>query len=77
MGSFVPLYTAQYVPTWFWDALPPEQLEAWVRSRIPPEMLPALARGMQAVHFRVREKAGLVAAVDAYLAGQPRMQSRR
>jgi aminopeptidase N len=77
MGSFVPLYTAQYVPTWFWDALPPEQLEAWVRSRIPPEMLPALARGMQAVHFRVREKAGLVAAVDAYLAGQPRLQSRR
>jgi len=77
MGTFVPLYMAQYVPTWFWNALPPEQLEAWIRSRLPPELLPALARGMQAVHFRVHEKASLVAATDAYLAAQPRLQGQR
>lgn len=77
MGTFVPLYTAQYVPTWFWNALPPEQLEAWIRSRVPPELLPALARGMQAARFRVREKAELVSAADAYLAAQPKLQSQR
>ncbi|HWG76234.1 MAG TPA: M1 family aminopeptidase [Steroidobacteraceae bacterium] len=70
LGTFVPLYTAQYVPQWFWNALPPEQLEAWARARIAPDLLPALARGMQAVHFNLREKAELVSAADAYLASR-------
>jgi aminopeptidase N len=74
MGAFVPLYTAQYVPEWFWNALPPEQLEAWVRARIPTELLPELARGMQTVHFNLREKAALVSAADAYLAAAPRQR---
>jgi aminopeptidase N len=76
MGTFVPLYTAQYVPEWFWNALPPEHLEAWARARIPTQLLPVLARGMQAVHFNLREKAALVSAADAYLATLPGQRSR-
>jgi aminopeptidase N len=75
MGTFAPLYTAQYVPEWFWNALPPAQLEAWARSHIPTELLPELARGMQTVHFNLREKAALVSAADAYLASAPRQPS--
>jgi aminopeptidase N len=68
MGTFVPLATAQYVPEWFWNALPPEQLESWARARIPADLLPALERGMQSVRFRRSEQAALVSAADAYLA---------
>jgi aminopeptidase N len=70
LGTFVPLYTAQYAPQWFWDALPPAQLEAWARARLAPDLLPALARGMQAVQFNLSEKAALVPAADTYLAAR-------
>ena len=65
--SFAPLMIAQYVPTAFWDSLPPDQLETWVRAHVPAEMSVNVDRGMESVHFKLSEKQALVAAADQYL----------
>ena len=66
--QYRPLYLAQIVPERLWDALPPGDLEAWLKARVPAEMAPNLARGMASARFRLSSKAAMVAAADAYLA---------
>ena len=68
--KYAPLTTAEYVPEYFWEAVPPEQLEAWVRSRVPAEMAPNIARGMEAARTLQAEKPRLVSAADAYVASR-------
>jgi aminopeptidase N len=63
--KYAPLISAQYVPAWFWDAVPLEQLEAWVRSHVPEQMAPNIARGMETARFKLSEKRTLLAAADA------------
>jgi aminopeptidase N len=65
--TFAPLIIAQYVPVGFWDSLPPDQLETWVRAHVPAEMSVNVDRGMESVHFKLAEKQALVAAADQYL----------
>ena len=65
--SFAPLIVAQYVPAGFWDSVPLDQLEAWVRAHVPAEMSDNVDRGMESAHFKLSEKQALVPAVDAYL----------
>lgn len=67
--KYAPLITAQYVPEYFWDAAPPQELEAWVRGRLPAEMSVNIERGMETVRVLRAEKAALVPAADAWLAG--------
>ena len=67
--KYAPLITAQYVPEYFWDAVSPQELEAWVRARLPAEMAPNIARGMETVRVLRAEKAALVPETDAWLAG--------
>ncbi|MYN20955.1 M1 family peptidase [Rugamonas sp. FT107W] len=67
---FGPMILAQYTPEMFWRALPPEQLEAWIKGKVPADLLPNLARGMEVARFKLAEKAMLVKATDAYLAGK-------
>jgi aminopeptidase N len=67
-GSLAPLVEAQYVPQIFWDSMPPEQMEAWLRAHVPAEMGPQIAKGMEGARFQVAEKAELVPAAEAYLA---------
>jgi aminopeptidase N len=74
--QYRPLLLAQYVPEYLWNALPPDELEAWLKVRVPPEMAANLARGMQAARFKRRKKAELVAAADAYLASRKALASR-
>jgi aminopeptidase N len=62
-----PIIVAQYVPAAYWSAVPPAEIEAWVRAHVPPEMGPNVDRGMETLHFRVAEKERLVRAADAYL----------
>ena len=70
--SIAPLIVAQYVPTSFWDSVPLDQLEAWVRSHVPAEMSENVDRGMESAHFRLSEKQALVPAADAYVrSGKP------
>ncbi len=66
-----PLYLAQYMPGAFWNSLPLEQLEAWLKAHLPEELSPQLARGMEAARFKVALKARLNEAVDRYLATRP------
>ncbi|MFZ0497840.1 MAG: M1 family metallopeptidase [Steroidobacteraceae bacterium] len=67
-GSLAPLVEAQFVPQIFWDSLPPDQMEAWLKAHVPAEMSPQLAKGMEGARFRVAEKAHLVPAANTYLA---------
>ncbi|HEX4387645.1 MAG TPA: M1 family aminopeptidase [Steroidobacteraceae bacterium] len=66
--KYAPLITAQTVPLRFWDAVPLEELEAWVRAHVPSEMAPNVARGMESARFNAADKASLVPAADAYVA---------
>jgi len=65
--SEAPLVIAQYIPSAYWDSVPLDQLEAWVRAHVPAEMSPNIARGMETARFKLSEKAALIPAVDAYL----------
>ncbi|HEX4151427.1 MAG TPA: M1 family aminopeptidase [Steroidobacteraceae bacterium] len=62
-----PLILAQIVPSVYWDAVPLDQLESWVRGHVPAEMSDAVARGMETARFKLKEKNALVAAADAYV----------
>ena len=66
-AKYAPLMVAQYVPVYFWDCLPLEQLEAWVRAHVPVEMSANIARGMEAARFNRVVKDALVPAADAYI----------
>jgi aminopeptidase N len=63
-----PLVVAQQTPAAYWDALPLDQLEAWVRANIPKGASDNLARGMETAHHQAAQKLALVKAADAYLA---------
>jgi aminopeptidase N len=63
-----PLRVAQQTPAVYWDALPLDQLEAWVRANIPKGAADNLARGMETAHHLAAQKLVLVKAADAFLA---------
>jgi aminopeptidase N len=65
--SFAPMIVAQYVPAGFWDSVPLDQLEAWVRSHVPAEMSENVDRGMETARFKLSEKRAIVPAADAYV----------
>jgi aminopeptidase N len=67
-----PLVVAQQAPARYWDALPLDQLEAWVRANIPKGATDNLARGMETAHYLAAQKLALVKAADAYLASAKR-----
>lgn len=68
--QYRPLMLAQYVPEFLWNAVPLDELNAWLKARVPPEMAANLARGMQAARFKLSRKDALVGAADAYLASR-------
>jgi aminopeptidase N len=63
-----PLRVAQQTPAVYWDALPLDQLESWVRANIPKGASDNLARGMETAHHSAEQKVALVKAADEYLA---------
>ncbi len=64
--KYAPLITSQYVPEYFWNSAPPEQIEQWVRAHVAAEMSRNVDRGMEAARFRLSEQQALIAAVDAF-----------
>jgi aminopeptidase N len=58
---------AHYVPGKFWNSAPPQEIQTYIYGRIPPDLRPDLARGMDDVHFSLKQHALLDAATDAYL----------
>jgi aminopeptidase N len=67
-GDSRALAVAEQTPAVYWDALPLDQLEAWVHANIPPGAFDNLARGMETAHHLAAEKPALVKAADQYLA---------
>jgi aminopeptidase N len=62
------LRVAQETPAIYWDALPLDQLEAWVRANTPAGTADNVARGMETAHYQAAQKLALVKAADLYLA---------
>jgi aminopeptidase N len=62
------LRVAQETPAVYWDALPLDQLEAWVRANTPKGTSDNVARGMETAHHQAAQKLALVKAADLYLA---------
>lgn len=58
---------AQSAPAVYWDALPLDALDAWVRSHVPAAMAPNISRGMETARYKRSEQQALIAATDAYL----------
>jgi len=69
-GEMAPLFEAQYIPQIFWDSLPPDRMEAWLKAHVPAAMGPQIAKGMEGARFRVAEKAQLVPEANAYLSAR-------
>jgi aminopeptidase N len=63
-----PMLIAQYSPQVYWNSLPLDQLEAWIKSQVSNDMLPVLRRGMETARFQLAQKRALVDAADRYLA---------
>jgi aminopeptidase N len=76
LGHLEPLVLAQYVPEGFWNALPLDQLKAWVLAHVPGEMAAVVDKGMDGAKFRVAVKRALVPAADAYV-GRRRVAGSR
>ena len=70
LGHVAPLFVTQYVPDFFWNSLPLDQMEGWLKARVPAEMSPNVEKGMEAARFKASEKAFLVPAADAYVASK-------
>ena len=69
-GTVSASITVRFVPQIFWNAVPPDQLEAWVRAHTPAEGAPMIARAMEGARFKLGEKAMLVRAADSFLGAQ-------
>jgi hypothetical protein len=74
--SFAPMLIAQTIPNTYWDSVPLEQLESWVRAHVPAEMSPNIERGMEAARFKLSEKKALIPEVDAYLLSRRSAQKK-
>jgi aminopeptidase N len=66
-----PMILAQFVPQVFWDSVPPDQLEPWIKAHVPAEMAPQIARGMESARFKIDQKAAMSRAADQFLSSRP------
>ena len=67
MGQYAAQSEAEFVPEVFWDSVPLDQLQQWVKAQLPAELAPDLQRGMDAARLRFALKAKLVPAADSYV----------
>jgi aminopeptidase N len=67
-GALAPLFEAEYVPQQFWNSLPPDKMEVWIRAHVPAEMNDYIEKGMEGARFQYSQKQALVPAADAYVA---------
>jgi aminopeptidase N len=70
-GNMAPLFEAEFVPQFFWNSLPLDKMEAWIRSHVPAEMNDYIEKGMDSARFQYSQKQELVPAADAYVASRP------
>jgi hypothetical protein len=63
-------FIAEDSPEIFWNSLPVDQLESWVRAHVPAQMHMEIAHGMEAARLRLGLQARLSAAVSQFAAAQ-------
>jgi aminopeptidase N len=63
-----PQIIAQYVAPGYWNAVPLNTLEAWIKANTPPGLAPMVARGMESARLSASIKSKLVPQADAYVA---------
>ena len=51
-GPFASQFTAAQVPLAFWNAVPLDQLEAWIKAHVPAELASDISRGQEAARSR-------------------------
>jgi aminopeptidase N len=61
------LILGQQVPAIYWDSLPLDELETWIKAHVPAEAADTVARGMQTARFRLGVKRALLPAADAFV----------
>jgi aminopeptidase N len=66
-----PNVLAKTTPDVFWNSIPPETLQAWIKERIEPGMADTLGDSMQTARFRLDEKNRLVQQADRIVARKP------
>ncbi|MDN4056205.1 M1 family metallopeptidase [Massilia sp. YIM B02763] len=59
-----PNILAKTAPDVFWNSIPPETLQSWIKERIEPGMADTLSDSMQTARFRLDEKNRLVQQAD-------------
>jgi aminopeptidase N len=69
-GNLAPLFEAQYVPEIFWNSMPLDQMESWLKSHVPAEMGAQIEKGMESARFQVAQKQALVPEADGYLSAR-------
>src|SRR4029077_12109660 len=69
LSNFGPQTMVRSAPQDFWNAVPLDQIETWLKTHVPAGMAPELAREMDAARFRVALKKALVPAADSYVHG--------
>ena len=55
-------------PGYFWNSVPLDQLDAWIRKNVPAGMSKNVDRGMESARLKVHQKSMLVAAADQVVA---------
>ncbi|PRC94959.1 M1 family metallopeptidase [Solimicrobium silvestre] len=58
---------ASMTPDVFWNSIPLDQVETWIKANAPEEVAPLIARGMEAAHTKLAQKTLLNQATDAFL----------
>ncbi|HTX23480.1 MAG TPA: M1 family metallopeptidase [Steroidobacteraceae bacterium] len=66
-GMNAPLELVE-APRIFWNGVPLDRVEAWVRARVPAEMAPFIARSMASARQQLAEKVSLVREAKEFLA---------
>jgi len=69
-STYALLIIAQYCPAVFWDSVPLDQLESWVKAHVPAEMSPNVARGMETARIRLDQKSALRQGAERFLASR-------
>lgn len=60
----------QFTPDIFWNSIPLDQIETWMKAHAPAELTPFIVRGMEGAHTKLAEKELLTKATDAFLAAK-------
>ena len=57
----------QMTPDVFWNSVPLDQMEAWIKSHAPAELAPFIVRGMEGARTKLAEKTLLMQETDSFL----------